>query len=196
MSQPAKEAPRSDSLPAEIRNRIYKYLFATDSAFYHRKDRFMKHKRTQEYLDPEEDEDIQRLNDRAWPTYVFPTALLRTNLNIHNEARAVLYNNNLLVLMCLNADDGFLIVSKVCPEDPENEVPFRFLPREHRCHHARSVLITIIMKGGIRVLLPRLSRLPLWWLLQTSNSSAGQSSTPSTTIVSCTQSVYSANHTR
>jgi len=90
MSRPAKEAPRSDSLPAEIRNRVYKYLFATDPALCHRKNRLVKRKHTQEYLDPEEDEDIQRLNDRAWPTYVFPTALLCTNHKTHNEARAVL----------------------------------------------------------------------------------------------------------
>ncbi len=127
MSQPAKEAPRSDSLPAEIRNRIYKYLFATDPALCHRKNGLVKRKHTQEYLDLKENEDVQRFNDRAWPTYGLPTALLCTNHKTHNEARAVLYNNNFLVLMCLNADDCFLTVSKVCPEHPENEVPFRVL---------------------------------------------------------------------
>lgn len=89
MSSPEKEAPRFKSFPHEVRDKIYRYLLSAASH---------KCERTREL--------VTHWGPISQSTYVFDTAILRTNRNVSQEAYNVLYNDNPLVLLDFGTDNN------------------------------------------------------------------------------------------
>ena len=93
-SSDSEKATCFGNLPPEVRNTIYRHLFSLQDARVERCYRFG------------EDHDAEQ-----YEAYVFPVAILRTSRLVHQEAHAVLYSGNLLVLLVL--DTNFFSAGKL-----------------------------------------------------------------------------------
>lgn len=109
MAAPKKQALRFESFPPEVRNMIYKHLFPpAESCIAVKIRRFLPH-----------------WHPHFQYTYIFHTAILRSNRLIGQEATSVLYGSNILVLITFdipNCSAGNLIL-KIMSHVAFNQIP-------------------------------------------------------------------------
>ena len=111
---PEKEAPRFESFPPEIRNKIYRYLFPP----------------------AEECKVLRRFKSSPPWTYVFHVAILRTNRLISQEASSMLYGDNILVFINWSIQNkiDFLVVNRSLQHVAVKFVPNATLPPPNVVH--------------------------------------------------------------
>ena len=107
MATSKKETPRFESFPPEIRNMIYKNLLSAQFC-----KRFV----------------LRQFAPHVYPqhqyTYIFHTAILRTNRLIGNEAKSMLYGGNILVLINWNVPStGHVKLTKMPRNIAFNQIP-------------------------------------------------------------------------
>lgn len=136
---PKKKTPRFESFPPEIRNMVYKNLFPpAESCKVSRRRQFGS------YRDPQHR-----------PTYVFHTAILRSNRLIGQEAKSMLYGSNLLVLINWQLRDlGLLMLKNVLQNVALNHIPnSATLPPcvvqiNHQVQHGERASVSMIVAGS------------------------------------------------
>ncbi|CAD6563812.1 MAG: hypothetical protein ASARMPREDX12_000072 [Alectoria sarmentosa] len=136
---PKKKTPRFESFPPEIRNMVYRNLFPpAESCKVSRRRQF------DSYRDPQHR-----------PTYVFHTAILRSNRLIGQEAKSMLYGSNLLVLINWQLRDlGLLMLKNVLQNVAFNHIPNNApLPScvaqvNHQVQHGERASVSMIVAGS------------------------------------------------
>ena len=136
---PKKKAPHFESFPPEIRNMVYKNLFPpAESCKVSRRRQFGF------YNDPQHR-----------PTYVFHTAILRSNRLIGQEAKSMLYGSNLLVLINWQLRDlGLLMLKNMLQNVAFNHIPNSApLPPcvvqvNHQVRHVERASVSMIVAGS------------------------------------------------
>ena len=109
MATTEKETPRFESFPPEIRNMVYENLLSAKLCKEIKLHRF-----------------VPRWIPQHQYTYIFHTAILRSNRLIGQEAKFMLYRSNTLVLINWNIDDrdGWgLILNKIPGNVAFNHIP-------------------------------------------------------------------------
>lgn len=143
MATSKKETPRFESFPPEIRNMIYKNLLSAKLCKKLILRQFAPHVYPQHQY-----------------TYIFHTAILRSNRLISHEAKSILYGGNILVLINWNVPStGHVKLTKMPRNIAFNQIPKGAPPpscvvsiNHHVQHDKRTKISMIVTAPDVRVI--------------------------------------------